>query len=214
MDKQKKQLAILGGLVLVAIIVAFVMFPKEKPPEKKPATANAAPVNSPVPVGPANSTARPVPGQPGQPGAPKKEPPLPMPDLTKTVPEVKNHKWDWELKPGEPPRAIPPYDPFLIVNIDVAQPELQKEIRKLKEDWIPDGISEEPFINEMDESKIVKLVWFKGKRRGFKEGDRLTGTKFRVYRIFETRDNKKIIVRSDRGNDVVIPFGSTSRYDD
>ncbi len=140
LDKNKRNLIILVGLIVVGGGVAawqFGLFKSDPPP-----------VAPPAPPAPAVATTPPVAGAPGTPGQPA--PVVVVQDLP--IPEkvpIRVTTYTWPVKaPADSRGWIPPeggkyaYDPFLVQNIEVVDPDRAKYIDQIRNDWVPDGISE------------------------------------------------------------------------
>jgi hypothetical protein len=93
-----------------------------------------------------------------------------------------------------------PFDPLFVMNLDVVNPEMRKEIDALRADWVPDGITITPQLVRVEtikpagpaggvsieqhwEEKPVIECWFRGQRAPFKVDDRLTGTRYTIEEI-------------------------------
>lgn len=243
MNKQTKQLAILGGLVVVAGIVAyfFVLKPKEPTPTpaaNTPAPAAAATTPNAAPTAPGQPNAAPAPA--GTPGAapvavleplpmPKDEP-LPVISYTWVHPMVEKgtpiggFNFDWKKN------GALVFDPMHVQNLDVVAPERRLYIEKIRTEWVIEGITitpqmvlkvndkGEPELDEKGqkqyEKKDVKEAWFKGKRRPYKVGERLTGTRFSVEEIIQTRDKTSVKLRGDNQEELELELATPGRYPD
>src|SRR5688500_5911979 len=153
MDKQTKQLIALGGLVVVAGIVAYFFYFRgddeaaKNPP--KNATKPADPVTTPTPN---SGTAQPKPGATTTtPTTPGGTPPVVV-DQDLEIPEDENIRipevtWKYEnggrnFVPQPERNILAAFDPFLVQNIDVVDPQRREYIESLKQEWILDGIIE------------------------------------------------------------------------
>jgi hypothetical protein len=150
MDKQTKQLIALGGLVVVAGIVAYFFYFRgddeatKNPP--KNATKPADPVTTPTPN---SGTAQP--GATTTPTTPGGTPPVVV-DQDLEIPEDENIRipevtWKYEnggrnFVPQPERNILAAFDPFLVQNIDVVDPQRREYIESLKQEWILDGIIE------------------------------------------------------------------------
>lgn len=147
MNKQTKQLLALGGLVLVAGVVAyFAVFRDDAPP--KPAN-NPAPVNVPVAGTPTpTTTAGPgstTPAQPGGPAPVVAEQDLDIPEEMKIT--AREHIWQWSnsgrnFVPDPARNLFSAFDPLWVQNIDVVDPTRRENIEAVKAEWILDGLIE------------------------------------------------------------------------
>lgn len=148
MNKQTKQLIALGGLVVVAGVVAYVfVFKGEDLPEKVPAN-NAAKLAEPAATPTPNSgTVKPG-TTPTTPGA--ATPVVQDQDLEIPEPHKFTHTpYTWPFDNGganfvaRPEKNIfAAFDPFLVQNIDVVDPQRREYIESLKQEWILDGLIE------------------------------------------------------------------------
>ena len=161
MDKQTKQLAVLGGLVVVAGIVAyFMVFKGDDTPAPAPApidksampdagtpAAGGAPV---TPAGPAGVVA---------PVVVETDPDMP----TVMVWSEPRYTWPWaapigraDWKPNLERLEQPVFDPLKVQNMDVVDPERQASINKLKDEWKLQGIMEREGLVPQD--KLVPAL--------------------------------------------------------
>jgi hypothetical protein len=137
MDKQKKQMILLGAAVVVLLIVAainFGVFDKKTPPPPPP-----PPPAEPVVTAP---TAPPAPGTPAAPASETRN--LEIPEETifltrvQTWPEVAPRGGkDWE--PAGDERW--PFDPLLVKNVEIVNPEMRRYIEEIKRTWVLAGIT-------------------------------------------------------------------------
>ncbi|MCC7510543.1 MAG: hypothetical protein IT464_14370 [Planctomycetes bacterium] len=235
LDKNKRNLIILVGLVIVGGGVAawqFGLF-KSDPPPAPPAPPPAPAVATP----PAPGTG---PAVPGQPAPVVVEQDLPIPE--KVSIRVTTYKWPVDApsnssgwKPAEGEKYA--YDPFMVQNIEVVDPDRAKYIDQIRQDWVPDGITETwQWVKELDEDgkpklgpdgkpiekwELVREAWFKGKRRPYRAGDRLTNTRFVIEAIilgdkYDANHITKAIIRlkGDTGAQLDLELAPASRYDD
>lgn len=231
MNKQTKQLIVLGGLVVVAAIVAFFMYGGGDSPSPKP-TANTAQGDAPPPA-PTQGGQAPAGGAPGAPGAAPGAPAadaaadLPVPPVPEKPVGVLAWTWKWAAPEGgkeyKPPVGqMPLYDPLKVQNVDVVDPERRKVIDQLRLEWVLDGIIiTKQEVQEKDEAgnmvrkmKLVPEAWFKGKRRPYKENDRLTNTRFTIRQIFRDKERQGIRLISDTGAEVEMVLAPAGRYKD
>ncbi|MCB9894774.1 MAG: hypothetical protein H6839_10010 [Planctomycetes bacterium] len=207
MDKQTKQLAVLGGLVVIGGLVAawqFGLFGGGEP--EKPKTDPAAAAGTPTPTAPGGE---PAPTTPSNPGGAQGVPGGPAPqtqDVDLDIPEPvvipmpryrwqwDNGGWEWENKPDIDRKSLA-YDPLWVQNIDVVDPKRKEYIDNLKQEWVLDGLSEtmqrvqtkDAEGNITEEDRPVLEAWFRGKKRPYGEKDRLTNTRFTIEKIFKNR---------------------------
>lgn len=159
MDKQTKQLAALGALVIVAGIVAYFMYfkgsdtPAPAPAANTPAAAPPAagaptPGAAPTPGGGAAATA---PGATATPGAATGPAvltaadalPMPKPEQLSSITytwKADDHYGEYGLhvfKAGDMR-----FDPMHVQNIDVVDPDRRQYIEKIKKDWVIEGVTE------------------------------------------------------------------------
>lgn len=159
MDKQTKQLAALGALVVVAGIVAYFMYfkgPSTTAPADNTAAATppatGAPAPGPAPA-PGAGTAAPAGAAPGAatPGAPAgpvvltAADALPMPK-PEQLPSI-TYTWKADDHYGEYGVHVfkagdMRFDPLHVQNIDVVDPDRRQYIEKIKKDWIIEGVTE------------------------------------------------------------------------
>lgn len=251
MDKNKRNLILLVGLIIVAGGVAawqFGLFKSDPPP--------APPVTPPPPAVATPAAPGTVPPAPGQPAPVVVEQDLPIPE--KVAIRVTTYKWPVDAPsnssgwvPGEGEKYA--YDPFMVQNIEVVDPDRAKYIDQIRADWIPDGISETwqwvqyrypvPLLDENgkpvldnegnpkpdpdkpprieEKWELVREAWFKGKRRPYRAGDRLTNTRFVIEMIilgdkYDVNHITKAIIRlkGDTGAQLDLELAPASRYDD
>lgn len=237
MSKQNKQLIALVGLIIVAGIVAYVFIFRDSAPPPPP--ANNTPAPAPAPAGPAPGAPA-TPGQPapapgGGPAAPViSTEPLPMPK-DEPLPVV---TYSWKIAgplggvnhDRKDPKIEQPFDPLHVQNLDVVAPERQQYIARIKQDWVIEGITITPQMvvkknakgeAELDESgnkvyvkENVKEAWFKSKRRPYKAGERLTGTRFVVEEIIQNRDKTSVKLRGDNQEELELELAVPGRYPD
>jgi len=245
MNKQTKQLALLGGLVIAAGIVAYFTMFNDPAPTPPPADNSAAPAPAAGAPGPAPA-AQPTPGQPAPaPGtAPGAAPvvsnePLPMPkeEQFSTVtytwkypvlnpgPSVGGFAWDW------PKRGVGnPFDPLHVANLDVVAPDRKLYIERVRSEWVIEGVTITPQqvlkTNDKGEPELdsegnkqyqkmdVKEAWFRGKRRPYKAGERLTGTRFTVDEIIQNKEKTSVKLRGDSGEELELELAIPGRYPD
>lgn len=223
MDKQTKQLILLVGLIVVAGgVAAFVFLGGDDPPPPPATDATATPTPTPTtgPVTPGTPNAGPSATPGAQPGAVPivVEQDLEIPEPVK--PTMPRYKWPWPDGKGHTPGPddVAAFDPLLVQNIDVVDPERREYIEKLKTDWVLVGIMEtlqevpvldengKPVMGEdgrpKTEVKRVLEAWFLDKRRPYREKDRLTNTRFTIEKIFL---NRKYV--SESGTDFKIRSG-------
>lgn len=236
MSKQNKQLIVLVGLIVVAGIVAYFFIFKEKAPPPPPPADNTA---APAPAGPPPAAPA-TPGQPAPaPGGGTAAPvvsnePLPMPK-DEPLPVV-TYSWRVAGPLGganhdrKDPKIEQPFDPFHVQNLDVVAPERQLYIARVKQDWVIEGITITPQMvvkknakgeAELDEkgNKIyvkenVKEAWFKNKRRPYKAGERLTGTRFVVEEIIQNIEKTSVKLRGDNQEELELELAVPGRYPD
>lgn len=236
MSKQNKQLIALVGLIVVAGIVAyFMVFRGDTPPPPPPADNTAPPTPAgPAPAAPA-TPGQPAPAPAGGAAAPVvSNEPLPMPK-DEPLPVV-TYSWKVAGKLGgldhdrKDPKIEQPFDPMHVQNLDVVAPERQQYIARIKADWVIEGITITPQMivkknakgeAELDENgkKIyvkenVKEAWFKNKRRPYKTGERLTGTRFTVEEIIQNRDKTAVKLRGDNQEELELELAVPGRYPD
>lgn len=224
MDKQKKQLIVLVVLIVVGggagLWNAGLIGGGDE-------SGDAAPV-APAPEAAAATPGAPAaaPGGPAVATAPKVE--LDVPDFVTFKPETIEWKWNgiWErdqINPG----SWPVGDPFMVLNINVVDPERNAELKLIKDTWKVVGITEtfqetrEDIIGP-DGKPAVKVsedyvfeVWFEGRNKPLKIGDRLPDTRFKIKDIF--RSHKKTIgagvaLLGDTGASLVLKLAPASRY--
>lgn len=219
MDKQTKQLILLVGLIVVAGgIAAFVFLGGEDTSAPPPPATGTEPTPTPTPSGegtqPAPSGATAAPG--ATPVVVEQDLEIPEP----VKPTMPRYKWPWPDGKGHTPGPdeLAAFDPLLVQNIDVVDPERREYIETLKKEWVLVGIMETtqevPVLDEngkpvMDENgnprtevKRVLEAWFLDKRRPYREKDRLTNTRFTIEKIFL---NRKYV--SESGMDFKIRSG-------
>jgi hypothetical protein len=210
MDKQKKQLIILLVLVIAAGGVALWQFVlKGDGKTSAPATTDPkAATPAPQPKGGTPGTAK-GPTQPANtaPVTVVEDLPIPLDE------KPRERRFQWPVQGGgkKTEKGAWPFDPLFVMNLDVVNPEMRKEIDALRTDWVPDGITittqrvrvENVKRNEAGvviaieqhwEEKPVIECWFQGERAPFKVDDRLTGTRYTIEEIIFGKE----IWRSER----------------
>ncbi len=201
MDKQKKQLIILLVLVIVAGGVAVWQFVLKGDPAPTPAKADTTKAASPAPTQPAGGAPVTTKG-PSQPAG--TTPVTVIEDLPMPVEEKPRERflaWPEKERGGrDTPAGNWPFDPLFVMNLDVVNPEMRKEIDALRAEWVPDGITittqkvrvetikkpdpDAPAVIEHHwEDRPVIECWFEGQRAPFKVDDRLTGTRYTIEEI-------------------------------
>lgn len=168
-----------------------------------------------------------------------------MPEEAKISPS--QDTWEWPSPAGGKDDTtdistggIRPFDPLMVQNIDVVDPERKKYIEDLKEQWVLDGIIETkqrvPVVDEKGKPKLgpdgepimeVRLVleaMFKDRRRPYRVKDRLTNTRFTIKEIFTSRVYKiegsdEIMIRDgvdligDTGANITLFLTDDTRYE-
>lgn len=232
MDKQKKQLIIL--VVLIVVGGGFGLWKADLigGGDEGGDAAPAAPVD-PAATTPAPAAGTPVavaPGTPsGQPvvaGAPKTE--IKMPDFATFKPVTVEWKWKGIWERNQLISANWPVgDPFMVLNINVVDPERNAELQAMKDTWKIKGLTEtfqkirEDIIGPDGKPAVrvtqgyVYEVWFEGVNEPFKIGQRLPDTRFKIKDIF--RSHKKgigagIALQGDTGASLVLKLAPASRY--
>ncbi|MBX3473643.1 MAG: hypothetical protein KF754_04610 [Planctomycetes bacterium] len=243
MSKQTKQLIALVAIVVVGGgAVVYLNFFKDKPPAT-PAANNApavapdpAPAPTPPPVGGATAA-----GPVGGPAPLSSTEALPMPKEDK--PTTLSFTWKFPVvEKGltlgsfhhDPKKRIPgaeyPFDPMHVMNLDVVAPERRLYIDRIRNEWVIEGVTVTPQMvlrlndkgepdldengNKVWEKKQVPEAWFKGKRRPYKTGDRLTGTRFTVEEIILTRAKTSVKLRGDNQEELELELAIPGRYPD
>ncbi|MCL4730261.1 MAG: hypothetical protein KJ044_07510, partial [Planctomycetes bacterium] len=214
-------------------IVAYFMVFRDKTPPPAPAQNPPAAQNPPSAQQPPAGT--PGPGTPGAAGpAVASNEPLPMPKAE----EIPSVTYTWPVAPGvggfnwdfKDFTKEQPYDPLRVQDLYVVAPERRQYIDKIRQDWVLEGISITPQhvlkVNERGEPELspegkrqyekkdVREAWFKGKRRPYKAGERLTGTRFVVTEVVQTRDKTSVKLRGDNGEELELELAIPSRYPD
>lgn len=248
MDKQKRNLFLLVGLIVVAGGVAAWQFglfggkgSTAKKKDDKAATkdkdAKAKDKNT-TAKGKGKATAPAVPTGPVYPI----DKDLPIPEKVPVT--VNFYSWPvkaphggsgWKPDPDPEKNETWPYDPFWVQNIEVVDPERKKYIDEVRQNWIPDGITDTwQWVREVDADgktktgpdgkpieryELVREVWFKGKRWPYRVGDRLDGTRFVIEDIvlgdsFEADHPTKAFVRlkGDTGASLDLELAPAGRY--
>ncbi len=216
MDKKKKQLVMLIGLVIVAGVVAIFMVPRlfnqGTPP---PVAAGDPAAGQPAPGQPAPG--QPVPGQPGAPGTSgavvAKD--LPKPDLK--VPAALSFTVDTKGM----------RDPLKVLDPDAAYSGQQDEVKTLKVKWAlrgiviggieivktykknPDG-TENPVPEQIE--REIWVCFFDNNPRFYREGDRLEDTHFTVKSIHFDAEGAFVEVEGDLGIRVKLHMITNDRY--
>lgn len=222
MDAQKKKLIILVALVVVGggvllFLYRDMIFGKDEPAPAGNDAAPAADAGAPPP--PAAGT------QPattnGQPGAvidpvtglakeaetPDRD--LELPEDFVYKPDELKWKWTKQLTPeGGVPRPGQKgyvFDPFLVKNPDVADPNKAEEINAVRDAWQINGIT------LMEEQEGYR-VWFKNRLKSYGVGDRLTGTRFKIAAIKFSKEKIVVELLGDAGSTFNMEFMPYSRY--
>jgi len=227
MNKQKKQLIILGALVLVAGIVAVVSLsggdstpkkdPKKKetakaPPAKGPAAPKGAPKGAPDPAAAAAEAERTTPQ------------PLPA-----AVDRFFDRGFTWRI--GEDNldgNGLIAYDPMHVQNLEVVEPGRRKYIENFRKAWQIEGVTETHQMvthrdaegrplkdeagNEVQSKQLVKEVWFKGIRRPYRENDRLTNTRFTIKQIIRNMEETSVDLVGDNQEKLKLQLAKPDRY--
>lgn len=203
-----------------------------------PAPATTPPVAPPVAGQPGAAAPAAAPGTPAPLSSTEA---LPMPK--DETPALVTYQWKFPHVPKgvslggfnhDPKKRIPgmeyPFDPMHVMNLDVVAPERRQYIERIKTEWVIEGITVtpqqvlrlndkgEPELDEKGnkvwEKKDVPEVWFKGKRRPYKVTDRLTGTRFVVEEIIQTRARTAVKLRGDNQEELELELAIPSRYPD
>ncbi|MCA8935340.1 MAG: hypothetical protein KDB68_03975 [Planctomycetes bacterium] len=151
MTKQTKQIIVLIVLVVVAGGVAlFTLGGGDDTPAPAPPPANTGATPSTpggtTPAEGAGPTATVPNAGPGAVPAAEVQQDLDMPEPVKLTPP--RYSWQWEApiggegaKYGAATGIFPPFDPLVVQNIDVVDPDRKAYIEELKAEWIIDGIT-------------------------------------------------------------------------
>ncbi|MCA8915850.1 MAG: hypothetical protein KDB90_10605 [Planctomycetes bacterium] len=219
MNKQTKQLIALGGLVLVAGVIAawnFGLFGGGEP--EKPAPDPAAAAGTPTPTPPAGEPAATTPsaagGVPGGPAPQTQDLDLEIPEPVTLV--MPRYRWNWTnagedyVKSPDYDPKLAAYDPLWVQNIDVVDPKRKEYIDNLKQEWVLDGLTEtmqrvtrkDADGNNVEQEEMVLEAWFRDKKRPYGEKDRLTNTRFTIEKIFKNR-----VYRSEGSSDFKVRSG-------
>ncbi len=219
MDKNKKQLLLLIGLVVVAGVVAIFMVPKLFDKGGAPPAAAGTPdPNAPQPPpGTTPAPGQPTPGQPpaGTPGAApvakdQAKPDLKMPAVLSFTVDAKGLR-----------------DPLKVLDPDAAYQGQQDEVKNLKSKWLLRGIAiigteivktyrKNPDGTENPEPETIERdIWacfFDNNPRFYREGDRLEDTHFTVKSIHFDGESAFVEVEGDLGIRVKLHMITNDRY--